>query len=140
MTCLRSRRISPAPKSASRLRMGYEGGNGNSEGCLPCQKNNHCRAWLRSSSSLKPKTSFLSANLRRYRSSADVSMTGNGGDCVWSMITGILPLGSRRRNQSFFCSLVMILLDRKDVNKESCCWGKCLRSLGWVVGLGRART
>ena len=32
---------------------------------LPCQKKSHCNAWLRSSSSLKPKTSSLSANLRR---------------------------------------------------------------------------
>ena len=47
---------------------------------LPCQKKSHCSAWLRSSSSLKPKTSSLSANLRRYSSSAEVSMTGNGGD------------------------------------------------------------
>ena len=47
---------------------------------LPCQKKSHCSAWLRSSSSLNPKTSSLSANLRRYRSSAEVSMTGNGGD------------------------------------------------------------
>ena len=47
---------------------------------LPCQKKSHCSAWLRSSSSLNPKTSSLSANLRRYSSSAEVSMTGNGGD------------------------------------------------------------
>ena len=47
---------------------------------LPCQKKSHCSAWLRSNSSLNPKTSSLSANLRRYRSSAEVSMTGNGGD------------------------------------------------------------
>jgi len=37
-------------------------------------------------------------------------MTGNGGDCVWSRRMGMRPLGSRRRNQSFFCSLVMMLL------------------------------
>ena len=47
---------------------------------LPCQKKSHCSAWLRSSSSLNPKTSSLSANLRRYSSSAEVSMTGKGGD------------------------------------------------------------
>ncbi len=47
---------------------------------LPCQKKSHCSAWLRSNSSLNPKTSSLSANLRRYSSSAEVSMTGNGGD------------------------------------------------------------
>ncbi len=77
---------------------------------LPCQKKSHCSAWLLSSSSLNPKTSFLSANLRRYSSSAEVSMTGKGGDWVWSRRTGMRPLGSKRRNQSFFCSLVMILL------------------------------
>ena len=37
-------------------------------------------------------------------------MTVNGGDCVLSTITGIRPLGLSRRNQSFFCSLVMMLL------------------------------
>lgn len=75
------------------------------------QKNSHCNAWLLSSSSLKPKTSSLSANLRRYSSSADVSMTGKGGDFVWSRRTGMRPLGFRRKNQSFFCSLVMMLLE-----------------------------
>lgn len=38
-------------------------------------------------------------------------MTGKGGDLVWSRRTGMRPLGSRRRNQSFFCSLVMMLLE-----------------------------
>ena len=47
---------------------------------LPCQKKSHCSAWLLSSSSLNPKTSSLSANLSRYSSSAEVSMTGKGGD------------------------------------------------------------
>ena len=47
---------------------------------LPCQKNSHCNAWLLSNSSLNPNTSSLSANFNRYKSSADVSMTGKGGD------------------------------------------------------------
>ena len=32
---------------------------------LPCQKNVHCNAWLRSSSSLKPNRSSLSATFSR---------------------------------------------------------------------------
>ena len=31
----------------------------------------------------------------------------NGGDWELSTRTGMRPLGSRRRNQSFFCSLVL---------------------------------
>lgn len=38
-------------------------------------------------------------------------MTGKGGDFVWSRRTGMRPLGFRRKNQSFFCSLVMMLLE-----------------------------
>ena len=89
---------------------------------LPCQKNNHCNAWLLSSSSLNPNTSFLSANFRRYKSSADVSMTGKGGDWVWSMRMGMRPLGSRRRNQSFFCSFVMMLLARTHFSQSRFHW------------------
>lgn len=37
-------------------------------------------------------------------------MTGKGGDCVLSIRTGMRPFGLRRRNQSFFCSLLMMLL------------------------------
>lgn len=50
-------------------------------------------------------------------------MTGKGGDCVLSMRTGIRPLGLRRRNQSFFCSLVIMLLERMSVSQGSdCTW------------------
>lgn len=38
-------------------------------------------------------------------------MTGKGGFCVWSTITGMRPFGLRRRNQSFFCSFVEMFLE-----------------------------
>ena len=37
-------------------------------------------------------------------------MTGKGGDLDPSRMTGIRPLGSRRKNQSFFCSFVDMFL------------------------------
>ena len=41
-------------------------------------------------------------------------MTGKGGDLLWSRMTGMRPLGSMRRNQSFFCSLVLMLLTKRE--------------------------
>lgn len=41
---------------------------------------------------------------------AEVSKTGKGGDWLLSTRTGMRPLGLRRRNHSFFCSLVEMSL------------------------------
>ena len=144
---------------------------------LPCQKNSHCKASERSSSSVNPKMSFLSANLSKYRSSALVSMTVKGGDAVLSTAqhqrstppfepqfcgsvvhisevresdasagpatsdvfpknanceinlhsprTGIRPFGSKRKNQSFFCSFVIMLL-LQDVLARSPNFASCI--------------
>ena len=77
----------------------------------PCAKNIHCRHWLRSRSSVKPKVSFLSVCLSKYSSSAEVSWTVKGGEVALSTSTGMRPLGSSLRNQSFFCSFVMMLIN-----------------------------
>lgn len=47
-------------------------------------------------------------------------MTGKGGDWVLSIMTGIRPFGLRRRNQSFFCSLVMMLLKIVSRSRVEC--------------------
>ena len=92
---------------------------------LPCQKNSHCKHWFLSSSSLKPNTSLESYSFSKYSMMAEVSITAKGGDLVLSMRTGMrpcfcqyrklslkgkgkVPLGFKRRNQSFFWSFVGI--------------------------------